>query len=128
MKGVAWLAATLMGVACGGAPAGVSGPAAGDVRVGLVEWEVTSDATRLQPGLVALRVTNAGTTEHDLRVSAEGVDAGIPTVVPGERRTIVVDLRGVSEVLLWCSVPGHRAQGMERRLAVGDGVDEAATR
>lgn len=118
------LGLAVLTAACGSTDADAAGPAASTTRVGLIDWEITTAAQTLQSGPVTLDVTNAGATEHDLRVSGERVDAATPVLAPGEQATLVVDLDGESRVLLWCSVPGHRAQGMERRLPVTDRVDQ----
>lgn len=117
-----WALAALLLLSLSGGCAATEVAAAGRpsdaLRVGLVEWDVAGAAQSLAGGPVTLVVTNAGTTEHDLRVRGDRADSGTPTLAPGERATLEVDLGGEQEVLLWCSLPGHRAQGMARTVPV----------
>lgn len=103
---------------CGGAASPAGGPPAGEAKVGLIEWEITTSAPALLAGPVVLEVTNAGSSAHDLRVEAGGVDAALATLAPGEGATLELDVPAGSEALLYCTLPGHRTQGMERRLPV----------
>lgn len=89
-------------------------------RIGLVEWEITSSAAALTAGPITLQVTNAGATAHDIRVSGDDTDARVPLLAPGETARVALDLTGERELVLWCTVPGHRREGMQRILAVGE--------
>lgn len=123
------IALVMLVAGCGSsAPAAPAGPARTDARLGLVEWEVTSSAGSLEGGPVTLEVTNAGTSAHDLRVTGASTEAATAVLAPGERATLLVDLAGESEVVLWCSLPGHRAQGMERRVPIAQGPGQRAAR
>lgn len=115
-----WLAIVLLLAAagCSSTAQQPAGPAASNVRIGLLEWDIASSAPTLAPGAVTLEVTNAGATAHDLAVSGEHVDERVRLLAPGERARLQLDLSGEREVELWCTVPGHRQQGMQRRLAV----------
>jgi nitrite reductase (NO-forming) len=53
-------------------------------------------------------VTNAGTMQHDLRLS-NGVQT--PMLDPGEKATLDAGVIG-KDLDGWCTVPGHRAAGM----------------
>lgn len=110
----------LAAVACSGAPAPTTGPAADTVRVGLTEWDVAVSAGALAEGHVKLEVTNAGTTAHDLRVSGQGMETTTPMLSSGDTAVVSIQADAGDEILLWCSVPGHREQGMERRLRVAN--------
>jgi nitrite reductase (NO-forming) len=104
---------------CQGGAAAVSGPPVTDARVGLVEWQVATSAGALKAGPVTLQVTNAGTTEHDLRVRGVHVDGHTARLSPGQKTVLSLDLTGERRVELWCTVPGHRAEGMHTTLRVG---------
>lgn len=115
-----WLVlALLLASGCTGGAAD-AGPPVREARVGLLEWEVTASASTLAAGPVRLEVTNAGATAHDLRVTGQRTEGAVPVLPPGDTAVLELDLSGASEVTLWCSLPGHRAQGMERRLPVLD--------
>jgi len=123
------LALVVLAAGCGNSgPAAQAGLPQRDARMGLVEWEVTSSAGSLEGGPVTLEVTNAGTSAHDLRVTGPSTEAATAVLAPGEQATLLVDLAGESEVVLWCSLPGHRAQGMERRVPVAQGPGPRAVR
>lgn len=113
-------ALALAAVACTGASAGGTGPPAASARVGLIEWEISTSAEVLADGKVSLKVTNAGTTAHDLRVSGAGVDAATPALPSGEQAVLSFEVDAGDELVLWCGLPGHREQGMQRRLPVAD--------
>ncbi len=110
----------LAAVACSGGAAPMTGPAADTVRVGLTEWDIAASAGALAEGQVTLEVTNAGATAHDLRVSGPGVETATPMLSSGDTAVLRIQVDAGDEILLWCGVPGHREQGMERRLFVGE--------
>lgn len=100
------------------APAAADRPAS-ELRVGLAEWKITADADRLAAGIVDLTVTNAGSTAHDLRVSFAGDrTTTTPLLQPGEQLHLTIDVPPETTVALWCTVPGHDAQGMRTTLTV----------
>ena len=105
-----------------------SGPAtpADEVRVGLSEWTFTTSSASLTEGTKTLRVTNAGSTPHDLQVLAgDRVLARTATLLPGQQQTIEINLADSSinladssRVTFLCTLPGHRSQGMVHDLPV----------
>jgi hypothetical protein len=101
----------------GGSPT-APGPAVARARVGLIEWQVTTTAGALVAGPVTLEVTNAGTTVHDLRIKGARADARTAQLAPGQATTLAVDLTGETRVELWCTVAGHRSEGMDTHLPV----------
>ncbi len=123
-----WVAAGAVGAAlvslsaCAGdasAQRAAEGPPSTDVRIGLIEWGFTKSARALVAAPSQLRVTNAGSTPHDLELIAHGqVVARVPSLRPGEERTMRADLRGVDRVTLLCTLPGHRSQGMVQDIDV----------
>ena len=105
-------------VGCSPATHPTQGPATDTARIGLTEWDITSSATALTDGLVTLEITNAGATTHDLRVSGGDREQVSPMLAPGETAELAFRAVGDDEITLWCSLPGHRKQGMERQLPV----------
>ncbi|HMC43559.1 MAG TPA: hypothetical protein VKI20_11165 [Acidimicrobiales bacterium] len=103
---------------CRSSSPAAGGPRADHARIGLIEWEITASAGKLVAGPVTLQVTNAGTTAHDLRVQGRRAVAQTVILAPGQSATLAVDLTGERQVQLWCTVAGHRAQGMHRRIPV----------
>jgi hypothetical protein len=103
---------------CRGGTARAGGPPVAQARVGLIEWEITTTARALAAGPVTLDVTNAGTTVHDLRIKGDRADGQTARLGPGQTATLTIDLAGERRVELWCTVPGHRSQGMDTHLSV----------
>lgn len=91
--------------------------AADDVDIGLTDFDIVASSTVLSDGDVAFDITNAGATAHDLRV-IDGSSPGTGILAPGETATLDLDTTGWESVILYCSLPGHRDQGMEITLDV----------
>ena len=89
------------------------------VGVGLTEWTIVVSRHRVSPGRVVLTVTNTGATQHDLVVQGRAGTWKTPVLNPGRQVTLVVHADAGETLALWCSEPGHRAQGMHTTLAVG---------
>jgi hypothetical protein len=109
----------VLAAGCGSPSAQPAGPPAEQARLGLIEWDITTSSEVLAEGDVELVVTNAGATVHDLRLVGERTDVHIDVLEPGEAASIRLELDGEQQLQLWCTVPGHRTQGMERSLTVG---------
>lgn len=99
--------------------AGTEDAGAGDAQVEVVMDEMAYEPERIEVPAgeqVTVRLVNEGTLRHDL-VLPGGTES--PTVQPGE--SDVVELGPLeSSTTGWCSVPGHRAQGMELMIDVVD--------
>ena len=101
-------------------------PTAGDararparsIRVGLSEWTIALAPTVARAGRITLTVTNAGGTGHDLVVAGRDGSWATKELSPGQRTTLVVRGRAGERLHLWCSIPGHRLQGMDTHLPV----------
>lgn len=92
-------------------------------RIGLSEWTFTTSPASLTESTRTLRVTNAGSTPHDLQVRAgERILARTATLAPGQQQTIPLNLAGFVTVTLLCTLPGHRSQGMVQDLPVATDV------
>ena len=104
----------------GAAPAvaGRSARPSHSVRVGLSEWTITLAPAVALAGRITLTVTNAGGTGHDLVVAGRDGSWATKELAPGQRARLVVLGRAGERLHLWCSVPGHRLQGMDTHLPV----------
>lgn len=93
------------------------------LRAGLLEYEVVVSHGAVTPGSVVVQVTNAGAQAHDLRIDGADATLASTTVLrPGQSVELRVDVpTGEEELLLWCSLPGHRAQGMAATLPIVGG-------
>jgi hypothetical protein len=90
------------------------GPA--QVRVGLTEWTIVVSRSEVPPGRLHLLVTNAGATMHDLVVRDSRGTWETADLRPGQRTGLTVRAGPHETLQLWCSMPGHRAQGMHTTL------------
>jgi plastocyanin len=67
-------------------------------------------------GTITIHLTNDASIPHDIAVEGNGVDEASDTVTNGET-SLTVDLEP-GTYTFYCSVPGHRAGGMEGTLTV----------
>ena len=122
---VAWAVALLTASACAG-PGDLAAPdralpddgPAAEADVGLTDFAIATTADRVVDGTVTLEVTNAGATAHDLRIAGDRADVRTDVLPPGGTTTITVTTAGQDALTLWCTLPGHRRQGMETSLSV----------
>ncbi len=95
---------------------GTGGGGTETIDVTLTEFAVDPPSIEVPPGTeVVVNVTNEGTMPHDLKVDGE---TGTDLLDPG------ASVEGVSLGVIeattaaWCTVPGHRAAGMEMTITV----------
>jgi nitrite reductase (NO-forming) len=84
------------------------------VRVTETEFKITLATTALKAGPVTFSVKNVGKIQHDLAI------AGGPKtklIAPGGTATLTTTLKA-GPLELYCSVPGHKAAGMDLKLHV----------
>jgi plastocyanin len=122
---VAAAAAALVVVlaACGGGSGGgSSSPPASPgkkIDVTLKDFSITvAGGSTVQPGTYTFVVTNQGPSDHNLTVNGPGVsNQATPTFGKGTKDLTVTLKSGTYD--LFCSVPGHKAAGMDTKLTVG---------
>jgi len=74
----------------------------------------------VKPGTYTFVVVNKGPSSHDLTINGPGVaDKATPISGPGTQTLTVTLKKGTYD--LFCSVPGHKALGMDTKLQVGSG-------
>ena len=124
------LAAALAGCGSGGS-SGNSSPSTGQpaagtssgktIAVSEKEFSITVAGSKtLQPGTYTFAVTNNGKLGHNLTIDGPGVqNKATPTFTSGTQKLTVTLQNG--SYTLFCSVPGHRQQGMVTKLTVGSG-------
>jgi glucose/arabinose dehydrogenase len=98
------------------APKPVATPAPQPVAVTLVDYRFRMSRTVVTPGRVVFKVANRGAVAHDL-VFARGGRTRV--LKPGGTQTITVGFSKAGVYRFLCSVPGHRALGMQGTLRVG---------
>lgn len=111
-----------------GEPAGDTAVVSEVLRIGLDDYDVRTSADAAAPGTLRLDVRNVGRDTHDLQIDAGGQPLGATeTLAPGATSELSVDVPAdASELELWCTLPGHRAQGMATTLRVTDRSDVSA--
>ncbi|MDX6546648.1 MAG: hypothetical protein QOG33_198 [Gaiellales bacterium] len=92
------------------------------VNVSLKEYSITvSGSMTLAAGTYTFHVTNAGTMGHNLTVNGPGVsNQTTGTFNAGGTADLTVTLKN-GTYDLYCSVPGHKAMGMDATMTVGTG-------
>ncbi len=93
------------------------------IEVTLTEFAIKGNLTA-PAGDVKLKVTNAGSVDHDVTVG----DGKIATKLLSAGETQTIDLGTVApgKIELHCSVPGHKESGMEAFLTITDGSSDSA--
>ena len=81
------------------------------------DFKIHLPATKVSPGTVDVQVTNDGKTIHNLVIKGPGVDDSTKDLNAGAQGSLQVQLKaGTYE--LYCSIPGHKALGMDVKLQV----------
>ena len=92
-----------------------SAPAAGEVlSVEGTEFSFTPSALKASAGQTTIRFTNRGAVEHDFLIDAFNVRLAAK---PGKTAEVTVTLTP-GTFTAYCSIPGHRQNGMEGTLTV----------
>ena len=92
------------------------------VNVTLKDFSIAvSGGTTLAPGTYTFHVTNSGPTGHNLTIDGPGVSGqSTGTFSAGGTSDLTVTLKN-GTYDLFCSVPGHKAAGMDTTVTVGTG-------
>lgn len=102
--------------ACGG---GSSGPPAGSISVKLTDYKFDPASFSAPSGKVVFYLVNSGTTAHDLVIRQSGKQiAASETVAPGDSKLFTVDSIPAGAYEIYCSKPGHEANGMVGKLTI----------
>ena len=92
---------------------------------------VTLSEFKIDPSMLdvsaggTLSVRNGGSAVHNLHVA--GTDLGTPDLQSGETATLDVSNLDPGNYTVFCSIPGHRAAGMEASLMLGTMGGSAST-
>ncbi|MGZ4482258.1 MAG: plastocyanin/azurin family copper-binding protein [Gaiellales bacterium] len=92
------------------------------VDVTLKNFSITlTGGDSLAPGTYTFHVTNNGPSSHNLTINGPGVsDQATPTFASGSTQDLTVTLKN-GTYDFFCSVPGHKALGMDVSVTVGSG-------
>ena len=100
------------------APPGPPVPTPQIVQVTEKEFKIVLSTQKLRAGVVTFQVKNTGTIAHDLAVVG-GPKSSL--IKPKATGSLTVTLKpGTTE--LYCSVPGHKAAGMDLKVGVSGGA------
>ena len=99
------------------------------VTIKETEYKLTPSSVTLdKTGTYTFKVVNTGSTTHALEIEGNGVEEESGDVAPGDTKTFSVDLKTSGTYEMYCPVDGHRQQGMEGKLAIGNaGAGPAGT-
>jgi plastocyanin len=92
-------------------------PGVQKVDVSESEWKIVLPKTTLSAGKYEFDVSNKGKFPHDLTIKGPGVSAATPTFNAGQTAKLTVDLKPGSYDF-YCSIPGHKAAGMDQKVTV----------
>lgn len=110
------------------APGGGSTPAVSGTKVDvtLKDFKITvAPGMTFKAGTYTFVVTNQGPSSHNLTINGPGVsNEATPTFAPGTETLTVTLSNGTYD--LYCSVPGHKALGMDTHITVGSGGASSA--
>ena len=99
-----------------------NGPVKATFNVVESEWRITlpsASAKTLNAGVYVFHVENHGKLAHNLTVDGPRVsNAHTPNISPGGSADLRVTLAS-GQYDLFCSIPGHKAEGMDAKLSVG---------
>jgi uncharacterized cupredoxin-like copper-binding protein len=96
---------------------GVGGVAA-PVDVELKDFAIVPSSDSFKQGKVTFNARNTGNTQHNLTIKGPGVsDEQTSTFGPGASDSVTVNVAAGSYEL-YCSVPGHKAAGMDLTITV----------
>jgi uncharacterized cupredoxin-like copper-binding protein len=119
MAGAALLVAGCGGASSGGTAATSSGGAGGTtVTATETEFSITLSQKTFTPGLYTFQVTNKGKFSHNLTIEGPGVQDQASNTVPGGQNGRVTVTLKAGSYELYCSVDGHKDQGMDLKITV----------
>jgi plastocyanin len=99
----------------------IAAPPPPPARVQIVaqEFRLSLSRARIRAGTAIVELVNMGEDGHDLRLRRVGGTTTVswPVVRPGGHVDRTLRLRP-GRYVLWCSLPGHRALGMQAVLVV----------
>jgi plastocyanin len=73
-----------------------------------------------KPGTYVFKAVNTGAVVHSLEIEGKGIEEETPILDPGQDADLKVTLKpGTYE--MYCPVGGHRQQGMDGTVTVGQG-------
>lgn len=96
----------------------------GDLFVETFEWGFDIIEGEPVDGAIEVTLDNIGSTLHNFQIDAAAGENVVVEAAAGEQNTGTLQLFAGNYVY-YCSIPGHRAQGMEGELTVYATPEEA---
>jgi plastocyanin len=87
------------------------------ISVTEVEYKIELPKTTFSPGTYTFEVYNMGTIVHNLNVQGGGSTEATQDIQPNATGAVTAELRS-GTYTLYCSIPGHRQQGMQQKITV----------
>jgi uncharacterized cupredoxin-like copper-binding protein len=91
-------------------------PSAKTVKVAESEWKVVLPKT-LSAGKYTFEASNQGKFPHDLAIDGPGVKTKTSEIAAGSSAKLTVTLKS-GTYDFYCSLPGHKAAGMDQKVTV----------
>jgi uncharacterized cupredoxin-like copper-binding protein len=101
-----------------------SGPKGTTVQVTEREFKIELAATKLKAGTITFDVKNVGKIQHNLAIV--GMSEKTKLISPRGSTKLTVNLKP-GTYGLYCSVPGHKAAGMDVKITVGPKKPQQST-
>jgi uncharacterized cupredoxin-like copper-binding protein len=105
------------------APPGQPAPTPQLVQVDEKEFKIILGSTQLKAGVVTFQIKNTGAIAHDLAIVGGPKSA---LIQPGKTGTLTATLKA-GTIELYCSVPGHKAAGMDLKVTVAASSSAGST-
>lgn len=74
-----------------------------------------------KPGIVLIEATNAGKIPHAIEVEGPDGESETPTIAPGKKANLKVNLDKDGTYTWYCPVGDHKDEGMKGTITVGAG-------
>ena len=102
----------------GGEGSGGGGGGGSTITVTETEFSITPSDVSAPAGNITFQIKNTGAVAHDIAVMVNGTEHASPLVDPGKSETWSVTISDAGTYDMYCSVPGHKAAGMNGTLKV----------
>ena len=100
------------------------------IQISEKEYSITPNMVNLsQTGTYEFEVKNDGQITHTFNVEEGegGAEAESGDIEPGETKTVRFNFAGDGSFEMYCSKPGHKEQGMEGTVVVGNAAGGGTT-
>lgn len=117
--GFARLCLVLIVLAClAASSSGAAATTSRSVGVTETEYRITLGRTTVPHGRITFYIANFGQDDHNLKVARHQIGHGFSGRIPAGGHTQFTVTLKPGTYNLYCSIPGHRAMGMLRKLVV----------